>query len=219
MTSLSSTDAQRSLAVLGLLANSEIVAFSRLAAEAALAPTLGQRLELCRIGRVGLGRLEQIEARVRELGGDLEQTVAPFVDTFAPLDDHIPASSWWEGLLTAYVGYGVEDDFARMLSESLDAPTRTLVQDALGDDGHASLVIATLSAATRQDVALASRLALWGRRLVGEALGVVQRVLVDHPQLKELLGAWMGEENLQQRLFSVLTTEHSRRMERLGLTP
>ena len=73
-----------------------------------------------------------------------------------------------------------------------------------------------------QDATLGSRLALWGRRLVGEALGVVQRVVTEHGELRALLEEALpradGAGVLQQRLFAVLTGEHTRRMERLGLT-
>lgn len=210
----------RPLAVLGLLANGELTAFTRLAADAAAAPGVAERLELCRLGGAAAQRLERIAARVTELGGTLPDCLAPFLGTFVDFDARTPARSWWERLLKAYVGYGVEDDVARLLASPLDPGTRALVTDLLEDDGHAAFVVATLTAATREDPALASRLALWGRRLVGEALGVAQRAVVDHPELRAVLAeALPGPEGeLQQRLFAVLTAEHTRRMDRLGMT-
>jgi len=185
------------LAVLGLLANSELMAFSRLAADSAVAPALRDRLELCRLG-------------------------APFLGSYVDFDARTPAGSWCERLLKAYVGYGVEDDVARLLATGLDPTTRALVVDVLADDGHANLVVDRLTAAMGQDATLGSRLALWGRRLVGEALGVVQRVVTEHGELRALLEEALpradGAGVLQQRLFAVLTGEHTRRMERLGLT-
>lgn len=213
----------RSLAVLGLIAQSELAAFSRLAADAALAPSLDLRLELSRLAGVALERLEQVGGRVGELGGDLQPVMAPYVGVLVEFDRRTVPGSWWERLLKSYVGYGVADDFARIVSSGVDLRTHELVVHVLGDDGHASLVVDSLTEASRQDATLASRLALWGRRLVGESLGVVQRVVAQHPPLSTLLEEAMAEEpgqgDAQQRLFAVLTADHSRRMERLGLTP
>lgn len=214
-------DASGPLAVLGLLANSELIAFTRLAADSATAPTLRDRLELCRIGGVAAGRLSRLADRVGELGAELPDVVAPFVGTYADFDARTPTSTWYERLLKAYVGYGVEDDVARLLAVGLDPRTRSVVLEVLDDDGHAGLVVDRLTAAMRDDAVLASRLALWGRRLVGEALGVVQRVVAEHGELRVLLEDALPTTSgagLQQRLFAVLTAEHTRRMDRLGLT-
>ncbi len=207
------------LAVLGLLANSELVAVSRLAADAAAAPDLPARLELGRLAGVAAQRLARLGERVDELGGGLVDAVAPFVGTYADFDARTPAGTWWERLLKAYVGYGVEDDVARLLAGRLDEATASAVAVVLADDGHATFVVSRLSEAMAGDPVLASRLALWGRRIVGEALGVVQRLTAEHDDVRALLeDALPGDGELQQRLFGALTAEHTRRMERLGLT-
>lgn len=213
----------RALAVLGLLAQSELAAFSRLAADAAIAPSLDLRLELSRLAGVALERLEQVGGRVGELGGDLQPVMTPYVGVLVEFDRRTVPSSWWERLLKSYVGYGVSDDFARIVSRGVDPRTHDLVLHVLTDDGHASLVVDSLTEASRHDATLASRLALWGRRLVGESLGVVQNVLSGHPPLAALLEDTMADApglgDAQQRLFAILTADHTRRMERLGLTP
>ncbi|MCL3859864.1 ferritin-like fold-containing protein [Actinotalea sp. K2] len=218
---LSHDEVGRALAVLGMTASSELAAFSRLAADAALAPVLGQRLELSGLAGTALRRLERIGARVRELGGDLETVMAPFSGVLVDFDGRTVPSTWWERLLKAYVGYGIADDFSRIAAGALDPVTREIVLEVLTDDGHAQLVVDSLAAAGEQDPALASRLALWGRRLVGEALGVVQRLLADHAEMRDLLGAAIPSADgaeAQSRLFATLTAEHTRRMDRLGLT-
>ncbi|WP_149204323.1 ferritin-like fold-containing protein [Actinotalea subterranea] len=216
-------DQDACLAVLGMLAYSELAAFSRLAADAALAPDLGQRLELSRLAGVALTNLDAIRARVGELGGDLQPVMRPFAGVLVEFDGRTVPSTWWERLLKGYVGYGVADDFSRMVAQALDPQTRDLVVGVLSDDGHAQLVVDALARACVADPTLASRLALWGRRLVGEALGVVQNVVADHTELEALLERAMadvpGNGDAQQKLFAALTAEHSRRMERLGLTP
>ena len=210
-------------AVLGMVAYSELAAFSRLAADAAAAPSLAQRLELSRLAGVALARLDRVGQRARELGGELQPVMEPFAGVLVEFDRRTEPGTWWERLLKAYVGYGVSDDFGRIVAEALDPTTRDLVVDVLSDDGHAQLVVDSLAAAASEDPTLASRLALWGRRLFGESLGVVQRVVAEHPELATLLEeaatALPGSGDAHQRLFAALTADHSRRMERLGLTP
>lgn len=213
------------LAVLGLLANSDLAAVARLASDAEVAPSVVDRIELCRLAGAAAERLTRVEARAGELGADLPDVVAPFLGTFTDFDARTPSGSWWERLLKAHVGFGIEDDVARLLVRGLadgDEATRALVLAAVDDDRHGALVVARVTAATAADPVLASRLALWGRRLVGEALGVVQRLVTDHPELRALLERALAdgasEQPLQQRLFAVLTAEHTRRMDRLGLT-
>ena len=216
------------LAVLGLLANSDLAAITRLAADAEIAPSVADRIALCHLVGAAGERLARIEARASELGVDLTDVVAPFLGTFTDFDARTPPGTWWERLLKSHVGFGVEDDVARLLARGLDgadpgeATTRALVLAVLDDDRHSALVVARVTEATAADPVLASRLALWGRRLVGEALGVVQRLVSDHPELRALLERALpegaGEQPLQQRLFAVLTAEHTRRMDRLGLT-
>lgn len=220
-------DVDNALAVLGMIAYSELGAFSRLAADAALAPGLPERLELSRTAGLALARLERVAARVAELhpgtGDDaLAEVMAPFAGVLKEFDARTEPSTWWERMLKAYVGYGVADDFCRLVAQPLDPATRDLVEDVLCDDGQAGHVIGTLAAAGAQDATLDSRLALWGRRLVGEALSVVQQVLADNPRMRDLLVQALGDDAVgeaQQRLFALLTAEHTRRMERLGLTP
>jgi hypothetical protein len=227
--------APAALAVLGLLANSDLAAITRLASDAEVAPTVGDRIELCRLVGAAAERLARVEARAEELGAELADVVAPFLGTFTDFDARTPPGTWWERLLKAHVGFGVEDDVARLLARGLadegdraglpggaDPATRGLVLTVLDDERHSALVVARVTQATAADPVLASRLALWGRRLVGEALGVVQRLVTDHPELRALLERALpegtAEQPLQQRLFAVLTAEHTRRMERLGLT-
>lgn len=220
-------DVDNALAVLGMIAYSELGAFSRLAADAALAPGLTERLELSRTAGIALARLDRVAGRVAELRGDagedaLAEVMAPFAGVLKEFDARTQPSTWWERMLKAYVGYGVADDFCRLLAQPLDASTRALVEEVLGDEGQAGHVIGTLAAAGAEDATLDSRLALWGRRLVGEALSVVQQVLADNPRMRDLLVQALGDDaagEAQQRLFALLTAEHTRRMERLGLTP
>jgi hypothetical protein len=213
------------LVLLGLVAHLELVAFSRLAADSALAPAFDQRLRLARFSAGAVDRLDRIFAHIEALGGSPDEQTARFAHALDDFDARTRPGSWWERLLTAYVGYGVADDFCKAAASGLDDDTRDLVLDVLDGASHAELTVATLSGAAQGDAVLTSRLALWGRRLVGEALGVVQTLLVTQPALARLAldgddagRAGTADSEAMTRLFGRLTAEHTRRMGRLGLT-
>ena len=59
--------------------------------------------------------------------------------------------------------------------------------EVLADTGHSEFVIDRVRAAIDADPRVAGRLALWARRLVGEALGQAQRVAAEREPLARLL--------------------------------
>ena len=71
------------------------------------------------------------------------------------------------------------------------------------------------------DPKVGGRLALWGRRLVGEALSQAQRVAADRDALTSLLTGTVDRPGLDlaavSRMFSRLVENHTRRMATLGL--
>lgn len=210
------------LQLLGLIAFTELATFTRLAAVAVGAPTPTQHLHLVRLAGAALDRQERILRRITELGGDADAQMLAFTGTFDDYDARTEPQTWWEGVLKGYVGNGVADDFCRIAADGLDEQTRAVVVEVLDDNRSAELSVAVLGEAAGSDTVLASRLALWGRRLVGEALGLVQHLLADHPALGRLVveGARKhagGSDVDQAWVFSQLTAEHTRRMGRLGL--
>jgi len=227
------TAPEDALELLGLVAQLEHIAFVRLAGDCAIAPDVEQRLALSRFAAAAVERRDRVLARVAELGGDPAEAMRPFDDVLTEFDARTQPSSWWERLLKAYVGYGVADDFCRIAAQALDERSRAVVLEVLDDASHAELAVAELDAAGSNDGVLSSRLALWGRRLVGEALSTVQRLLAQRPALERLVRAAAEPEsadagnaaaasspapNAPAKVFSELTAQHTRRMSRLGLT-
>lgn len=207
--------------LLGVLAYGELTAFSRLAADADLAPTLSAKAELGRMATSEFRHYEQLRARLEELGVDVEAAMEPFVPAIDAFHDRTSPQTWLEGLVKAYVGDGIASDFYREISAFLDPQTHTLVTSVVKDSGQAEFVVREVRAAIEEDPKIAGRLALWGRRLVGEALSQAQRVAADRDGLAALLvgsadrpGADLGE---LVRMFGRLTDGHTRRMAALGL--
>jgi hypothetical protein len=216
--------------LLALVAHLQHVAFGRLAEDAAAAPRTAQQLELSRLAAAAVDRRDRVLGRVRELGGDPEACIETYAALLDDFDSRTQPSTWWERLLRSYVAEGVSDDFCRIAAGAVDERSRVLLLEVLDDAAHAELAVAELEHAGAQDEVLVSRLALWGRRLVGEALGVVQQALLGHPGLVRLVNrptapdgapsAPAADEPVEAspKLFGELTAEHTRRMSRLGLT-
>ena len=203
--------------LVGALAYGELSAFERLATDSRLAPTVTDKAELAEMATAEYDHHRRLVAYLRELGVDPEAAMAPFV---APLDafhDSTTPSDWLEGLIKAYVGDGLAIDFYREVANFVDDRTRDLVLDVLGETGHAEFVVGRVRAAIEAEPALGGRLALWARRLVGEALLQAQRVAVERPSLAALLGG-PGDLAEVARMFARLTDRHAERMAALGLS-
>ena len=206
------------LDLLGLLAYASLTAFFRLAEDASLAISLSDKTALAEMAVAEFGHFRLLRGRIEEMSADPTGVMQPFV---TPVDDfhaRTAPSDWLESLVKAYVGDGIAADFYRAIAQVLDSDTRDLVLAVLADTGHAEFVIARVREAIEADPRVAGRLALWARRLVGEALGQAQRVAAEREPLARMLG---GEAASQLgdigRMFARLTDEHAARMAALGL--
>jgi hypothetical protein len=205
------------LDLLGVLAYGELTAFERLAEDARLAPSIGDKAALAQMAVAEFGHFKRLSARLVEMGADPETVMAPFAEPLDAFHDSTAPGDWLEGLVKAYVGDGIAADFYREVAQFVDDDTRALVLDVLADTGHAEFAVDRVREAIAADHAVAGRLALWARRLVGEALVQAQRVAVDRDALTTLIVG--GSTDLAEvgRLLTRLTQRHAERMARLGL--
>jgi hypothetical protein len=208
--------------LLGALAYGELTAFERLADDATFAPTIADKAALARMAVAEYHHFELLRDRLEELGAAPELAMEPFTEALHSFHERTAPGDWLEGLVKAYVGDGIAEDFYREVSAYVDASTRALVLRVLEDTGHSKFAVDRVRAAIAEDPRLAGRLALWGRRLVGEALSQAQRVAAERDALSTLLvggvdrpGADLAEVG---RMFARLTENHSGRMETLGLS-
>jgi hypothetical protein len=208
--------------LLGALAYGELTAFSRLAADAEMAPSQPEKAALARVAVAEFHHYEALTERLREMGADADAAMEPFIAPIDGFHDRTRPTGWLEGLVKAYVGDGIATDFYREISAYVDPWTQTLVRSVLQDVGQAEFAVKAVREAIEADPRIAGRLALWGRRLVGEALSQSQRVAAERDALASLLvgginrpGADLAEMG---RMFARLTDEHIRRMGQLGLS-
>ncbi|GAA5077006.1 hypothetical protein HNP84_003631 [Thermocatellispora tengchongensis] len=207
--------------LLGVLAYAELTAFLRLAEDAArLAPTLTDRAALSDLAATEYAHFRLLRDRLTALGVDPEQAMAPFVAAFDDWHVQTTPSDWLEALVKAYVGTGIALDFYREAARHVDEADRALVDEVLADESTSEFAVERVRAALRENPKAGGRLALWARRLVGEALSQGQRVAAARPELAALLVGQDGEDLAEiSRMFARLTEAHGKRMSALGLTP
>ncbi|WP_028653376.1 ferritin-like fold-containing protein [Nocardioides halotolerans] len=207
--------------LLGAISYGEISAFERLAEDARMAPSLEDKVAIATMASAEFSKVAALHARIAELGADPFAAMAPFRDAIDLFHAHTAPADWFESLIKAYVGDGLADDFYREIAAFLDADTRDLVVASLDDVGHATFVVGRVRAAIGADPRLGGRLALWGRRLMGEALTQAQRVAAERDALSALLAGGVDRPGLDLaaigRMFTRLTERHAERMAELGL--
>jgi hypothetical protein len=208
--------------LLGAVSYGEISAFERLAEDAKLAPSLQDKVDIATMATNEFAKVAALHARITEIGADPFAAMAPFRDAIDLFHEHTAPSDWFESLIKAYVGDGMADDFYREIAAYLDPDTRDLVVAALDSGSQAAFVVDRVRAAIRADPRLGGRLALWGRRLMGEALTQAQRVAAEREALSALLAGGVDRPGLDLaaigRMFTRITDRHAERMDQLGLS-
>jgi len=207
--------------LLGAIAYGEMSAFERLSEDAKMAPSLRDKAELARMASTEFAHFEALTARLTELGVDPFDAMSEFASPFEGFHRRTTPADWLEGLVKAYVGDGLAADFYREVAMFLDADTRAIITESLADAGQSAFVIDRVRAAIAAEPRLGGRLALWGRRLMGEALSQAQRVAAERDALTALLSGGVDRPAMDLvaigRLFTRLTENHLQRMEALGL--
>ncbi|MDR8412717.1 ferritin-like fold-containing protein [Nonomuraea sp. 3-1Str] len=205
--------------LLGVLAYAELSAFARMTEDAAsLAPSLADRAALSELALAEYAHFRLLRDQLAELGADPEEAMSPFVEALDGWHTQTAPGDWLEALVKAYVGEGIAFDFYREAAKRLDPPLAKLVDQVLADEGRSEFAVERVRAALEADPVAAGRLALWARRLVGEALSQGQRVAASRPELARMLVSADADDQAEiSRMFARLTEEHGKRMTALGL--
>ena len=210
--------------LLGAIAYAELTAGLRMAADALTAPDLGVRIWMGRSAAAEFEHFERIAARLRDLGREPQELMTPFTSAVDEFHERTRPREWLEALVKAYVGDGIARDFFREIGQHVDEPSRALIEAVLEVDAQDEFVVRTVTGAIQEDPTVAGRLALWARRLVGEAIAQTQYVALERDALMGLLvgapGTGGGADLADLgRMFTRLIEQHGERMGRLGLTP
>jgi hypothetical protein len=212
--------------LLGLVAYGELTAFERLAADSALAPTLAGKAQVAAMAAAEFGHFRIVHDRLADLGVEPTAAMEPFVGPVDAFHEHTKPADWLESLVKAYIGDTLTADFYRETARHLDAESRGVVEDVMKDMGHGAFVVEHVRAAIEADPKVGGRLALWGRRIMGEALTQAQQIATRRPALAALLAGLLAapgadvSDDLARfgEMLTRLTEGHGARMATLGLS-
>ena len=177
--------------VLGVVVYSCTVSSIRHAKDADRAPSMAERGEMLRMSAERVAALDGLGAL-----GDFDQRLRPL--------------DWAERLLKTHLALGLLADFCRALAAGLSEPLRSGLGGALVEDRFTRFAADALVPGIDSDPQLAGRLGLWGRRVVGEEIGTLQRMLASFPPLLD------GAAGLED-VHAVLSEGAVTRMRSLGL--
>lgn len=206
--------------LLGGIAYGELSAFEHLATDARHSPSLADRAVLGKMAVAEYGHYEDMCTKLVEMGMDPELAMAPYQRMVDAFHDRTRPADWHESLMKAYVVEAITEEFYAAIAVHLDESTREAIARVRTSDEQVAVLTKLLKKMLAEDPRLSSRLALWGRRLVGEALTQVQRIGAKHSFLVGLRPDATQEQATADvaAILVTLTRNHSRRMSKLGLT-
>jgi tRNA-(MS[2]IO[6]A)-hydroxylase (MiaE)-like len=200
-----------------VLAYGEVAAFYRLTDEARMAPDLRGRISMASMAAAEMGHYELLRDALEKRGVDVVQAMAKYVSALENYHRLTTPSTWLEALVKTYVGDALAADLYLEIADALPDEVADVVRAALSETGHSQFVVAEVRAVVTTSGKQRSRLALWSRRLLGEAITQAQYLLADHDELVDLVLSGGGGLNQLSAFFERLQETHDQRMRELGL--
>ncbi|MCK5751096.1 MAG: hydroxylase [Mycobacterium sp.] len=199
-----------------LLAYGEVAAFYRLTDEARMAPNLRGRINMASMAAAEMNHYEVLRDALERRGVDVVPAMTRYASALENYHRLTTPSTWLEALVKTYVGDALAADFYLEIAGSMPGEVGDVIRSVLSETGHSQFVVGEVRAAVTASDRQRHRLALWSRRLLGEAITQAQYVLADHDELVDLV---MSEGGLSQMtdFFDKLQNTHQARMRELGL--
>ncbi len=199
-----------------LLAYGEVAAFYRLTDEARMAPNLRGRINMATMAAAEMNHYEVLRDALECRGVDVVPAMTRYASALENYHRLTTPSTWLEALVKTYVGDALAADFYLEIAGSMPGEVGDVVRSVLSETGHSQFVVAEVRAAVTASDRQRHRLALWSRRLLGEAITQAQYVLADHDELVDLVMSGGGLSQMTD-FFDKLQHTHQTRMRELGL--
>ena len=196
---------------LGRAAYVQLTLFENLSRAISSAPTTSAKTAIGRAAELSLGKHRMLVDEITAAGDNPAEAMEPYTAAVDRFERATHGADWFETLVTCYLTAGFLDDFFARLAAGLPTePRKHIVGIYAGESGEA-LLADLLRTAIDENPRLASRLAMWGRRLVGDTMLVARSALHFTDNHK-------SDEARVEPVFTELIAAHTRRMDALGLT-
>lgn len=212
---------------LGQLAYLELSQFEILTNELKFSPTTAEKAGLSEAAAKSFQKYRSVAKLLQASGIDATDAMDPFTERIETFHSRTNGIDWYETVVKMYLVGGLLEDFYKRLAIGLPDELREEVEKALRDSTFEKFAKSVLIEAMNGNPQLASRLALWGRRLMGDVL-LELRAAFDNRKLagiaksKKLSLEQERSVNLEayaklEPLISELIGAHSMRMDAIGL--
>jgi tRNA isopentenyl-2-thiomethyl-A-37 hydroxylase MiaE len=200
-----------------LLAYGEVAAFYRLTDEARMAPNLAGRINMAMMAAAEMNHYEILRDALAKRGVDIVSVMTKYASALENYHRLTTPSTWLEALVKTYIGDALAADFYLEIADALPEDAAGVVRAVLSETGHSQFVVAEVKAAVSASDKQRHRLALWSRRLLGEAITQAQYVLAEHDELVDfVVSSGEGLGRLTE-FFDRLQNTHNTRVRELGL--
>jgi hypothetical protein len=193
---------------LGQAAYLQLSLYETMGRAGASAPTMSGRLVTGVLATTALDRHRAIVAEMQRSKLDPAELMEPHRSAIDEFLLRTSGADWYESMLTGYVTGGILNDLFASLLRGLPTDVRTRLGQVF-DAREEPAVVDELNTQLAEEPLVASRLAMWGRRLVGDTLLVARSALASHAR---------EDESRLEPVFTELIAAHTRRMDALGLT-
>lgn len=198
-------------AFLGQCAALHLTFIEQLATAMSNAPRVADKDAIARVAGDVLSRYRAIVAEIERLQLDKSDLMQPHLEGVEEFERRTQGGAWHEQVASAHVTIGFLTDFWMRLAAGLPSELRGRVGSALATGDLEGPLHRILERAIAANPKLSSRLALWCRRLVGDTMLQARSALILHDDPSK-------DEAQIEPVFTELIAEHTRRMDRLGLT-
>jgi hypothetical protein len=196
---------------LGRASYLQLVIFENLGVAVSTAPNAESKDVLGRVAAISLTKQRGLTAEIEKLGLEPGTVMQPFAASIDDFRASTRGEDWFETLVTCHITAGFLDEFFVRLAEGLPTDVATRIKNVLASDSGSTALAQEIREAIDADPKLASRLAMWGRRLLGDTMLVARRSLVASANHD-------SDEARIEPVFTELIAAHTRRMDALGLT-
>lgn len=184
----------------------QLALFENLGRVISTAPTTAAKTALSRAAELSIAKHRALVGELERLGVDPAEAMEPYTDGVDEFERVTRGADWYENLLTCYLSAGFLDEFYAAVAEGVDGEAAKRVEALLSGESGEALLQEQLADGVEESPRLASRLALWGRRVLGDVILVARASL------------HFDREDRVEPVMTELIAQHTRRMDALGLS-